>query len=98
MSKGRKIFLITMVIAVVLMAGVPFSYRLISWAIVGTSASDDAHSVFIVITTTYLFGMLTFASFFMWAFLRGEFNNIEASKFDMIDMDKRYDRVEHTEV
>ncbi len=98
MSKGRKIFLITMVIAVILMAGVPMSYRLISWAIVGTSANDDAHSVFIVITTTYLFGILTFASFFMWAFLRGEFSNIETSKYDMLDTDRKYDRIEHTEV
>lgn len=98
MSKGRKIFLLTMVLAVILMAGVPMSYRLISWAIVGTMKNDDAHNVFIVITTTYIFGMLSFASFFMWAFLRGEFSNIEASKFDMLDMDRKFDRIEHTEV
>lgn len=87
MKPNRFVFWFSIV--VILMAGSAFLFKLIEFAI--TFSQSESIRFALIPVMTYLIVAAGFASLFFWAYLTGQFRNIEGPKFRMLEMQDEID-------
>lgn len=89
-SKTNRAMLIFMFL-VVFLAGIAFSFKVFEF--VYTSNQSPAAD-FIMPVLTYLVVASGFFCLFLWAYLSGQFKDIEAPKYRMLELDRIFDEQE----
>jgi hypothetical protein len=93
-ARGTRTFLWIFGTLMVLTAGTAFVFKLCEFFTIAVSHGADALASFLIPVLNYLIVALGFACLFLWAYLRGEFKDVEATKFRMLEMQERIDRSE----
>lgn len=75
----------------VLVAGGGFGFKLYEFISTFGSGGPLQFAIFPVVT--YLLVAAGFGCLFIWAYLRGQFKNVEAAKYRMLEMQKEFDDV-----
>lgn len=81
-----------LVTLVVLGAGGAFLYKMVQFA--RTVAQADIAGFAVIPITAYVLVGIGFTCLFVWALLRGEFNNIEKVKYDILEREEALERAE----
>ncbi len=76
-------------VVMVLIAGGGFGFKLYEFIV--TYLSDEPFQFAIFPVVTYLMVAAGFGCLFMWAYLAGQFRNIESAKFRMLQMQAEMD-------
>jgi nitrogen fixation-related uncharacterized protein len=74
----------------VLIGGCGFAYKLVEFA--REALNNEAVSFALVPVAVYVLVALGFVSLFAWAMLRGQFRDVEAPKYRLLEAEERYDR------
>jgi nitrogen fixation-related uncharacterized protein len=90
-SRGRRIFLWFFSIAMILTAGTAFTMKLIDFYITATREGAAALGSFLVPVMNYLCIAAGFAALFVWAYSRGQFRDVEAPKYRMLEQNRLCD-------
>ena len=91
--KARR-FLWAFSIAMVLTAGSAFVLKLIEFFATATRGGSDALASFLIPVLNYLLVAAGFFCLFLWAYFSGQFRDLEAPKFRMLEMQREIDRQE----
>lgn len=86
----RNATIITFAVAVLLIAGVGFIYKMTEFA--ATIAQDDVEGFGAMAIGTYLIGVVPILFLTLWAVFSGKFRDIEAPKFRMFELDREIER------
>lgn len=84
-------FLWAFSIAMVLTAGSAFVLKLIEFFATATRAGSDALASFLIPVLNYLLVAAGFFCLFLWAYFSGQFRDLEAPKFRMLEMQREID-------
>jgi len=84
------IFSVTMV----LIAGSGFLFKLIEFYITATTKGPGALGSFLIPVANYLLVAAGFFCLFLWAYVTGQFRDVEAPKYRMLEMQDEIDREE----
>lgn len=105
-SRGTRMFLWLFSILMVITAGTAFLFKLIEFIYQFISADNTVaggqgvrHGFIFAISPlmTYLIVAAGFACLFVWALLGGQFKDVEAPKYRMLDLQDQIDRAEAQE-
>jgi len=88
-SRGARRFLWVFSIAMLVTAGTAFLFKLIEFAYSFTGDQPLRFAILPVIT--YLIVAAGFACLFFWAYLTGQFKDVEAPKYRMLEMQDEID-------
>ena len=91
--RAQRLFLWIFSIAMVVTAGSAFAMKLIDFYITATREGAAALGSFLVPVMNYLFVAAGFAALFLWAHSRGQFRNVEAPKYRMLEQNIECDRL-----
>jgi cbb3-type cytochrome oxidase maturation protein len=91
-SKSGRLFLWVFSIIMVLTAGSAFLFKLIEFTYSFTRSPTVQFSLMPIMT--YLVVAAGFACLFMWAYLSGQFKDVEAAKHRMLEMQDEIDAKE----
>jgi len=91
-ARGRRWFLWSFSIAMVLTAGTAFVMKLIDFIHTATSDGSDALASFLIPVLNYLLVATGFLCLFLWSYFTGQFRDVEAAKFRMLRMQAQFDR------
>lgn len=94
MSRRARVFLWVFSVAMVLTAGSAFIFKLCEFYYTATTKGTQALASFLIPVLNYLIVALGFASLFLWAYFSGQFRDIEAPKYRMLEMQREIDRDE----
>jgi hypothetical protein len=86
----RGIAVFAFALAVMLIAGVGFIYKMTEFAF--TIVEDDVQGFGAVAISTYLIGMLPIVCVTLWATLTGRFRDIERPKYRLFELDDEIER------
>lgn len=78
----------------VLTAGTAFVFKLIEFILTATAPGPDALGSFLIPVLNYLLVAAGFFCLFLWAYVTGQYRDIEAPKYRMLEMQERFDREE----
>ena len=92
--RAQRIFLWVFSILLVITAGSAFLMKLIDFYITATREGAAALGSFLVPVMNYLFIAAGFGALFIWAHLRGQFKDVEAPKYRMLEQNLRWEREE----
>ncbi len=92
LSPGSRVFLWVFSVVMVLTAGGAFLFKLCDFYITATTQGTQALASFLIPVLNYLIVALGFACLFMWAYFSGQFRDIEAPKYRMLEMQREIDR------
>lgn len=84
-SKSARLFLWVFSILMIVTAGSAFGMKLIDFYVTATREGSSALGSFLVPVMNYLFVAAGFAALFVWAYSRGQFRNVEAPKYRMLE-------------
>lgn len=87
-SRSRRIFLWIFSVAMIVTAGTAFVFKLIDFFITATTDGPGALASFLIPVLNYLLVATGFAFLFVWAYTRGQFRNVEAPKYRMLELDR----------
>ena len=90
-SRAARLFLWIFSIAMIVTAGTAFCMKLIDFYITATREGASAMGSFLIPVMNYLFVAAGFALLFVWAYTRGQFRNVEAPKYRMLEMNRACD-------
>ncbi len=93
-SPRARMFLWVFSVIMVLAAGIAFLFKLIEFFYTATKSGSDALGSFLIPVLTYLTVAAGFACMFVWAYLTGQFRNVERTKMRMLEMQYEIDRSE----
>ena len=93
-SRGARRFLWIFSIVMVLTAGTAFVFKLIEFIHTATQKGPAAMGSFLIPVLNYLMVAAGFALLFLWAYFSGQFRDIEAPKYRMLEMQDEIDREE----
>ena len=93
-SRGARLFLWVFSIAMVLTAGTAFVFKLIEFIHTATMKGPTAMGSFLIPVLNYLLVAAGFALLFLWAWFSGQFRDLEAPKYRMLEMQEQIDRDE----
>jgi len=79
---------------VILVAGAAFVFKLIEFIKVATQDGPGAMASFLIPVLNYLMVAAGFLCLFFWAYLTGQFSDVEAPKYRMLEMQAEIDRHE----
>jgi cbb3-type cytochrome oxidase maturation protein len=79
---------------VILVAGTAFVFKLIEFLYAATTTGPDALGSFLMPVLTYLLVAAGYLLLFLWAYASGQFRDVEAPKYRMLDMQDEIDRLE----
>lgn len=79
-------------IAMVVTAGTAFLFKLIEFFHTATSHGSDALASFLIPVLNYLLVAAGFFCLFLWAYLSGQFRDIEAPKYRMLEIEAEFER------
>ena len=94
LSRRKRIFLWAFSIAMVITAGTAFFMKLIDFTITATSEGSDALGSFLIPVLNYLMVAAGFGCLFLWAYLTGQFRDVERPKYRMLQMQQEIDELE----
>jgi len=89
---SRRTFLWLFGIAMTVTAGTAFVMKLIDFYVTATTDGPDALASFLIPVLNYLLVAAGFVCLFVWAWLTGQFKDVEAVKYRMLDMQEQFDR------
>lgn len=87
---ARNATVIVFAVAVLLVAGVGFIYKMTEFA--ATIANDEVEGFGAMAVGTYLIGVVPILFLTLWAVFSGKFRDIEAPKFRMLELDREIER------
>ncbi len=87
-------FLWVFSVAMVLIAGSAFLFKLIEFYTIATTHGPDALGSFLIPVANYLLVAAGFFCLFLWAYVSGQFRDVEAPKYRMLEMQDEIDREE----
>ncbi len=93
-SPAARKFLWIFSVFMVLVAGSGFLFKLIEFIVTATSQGKDALSSFLLPVLNYLLVAAGFFCLFLWAYFRGQFRDLEAAKYRMLELNAEVDRME----
>ena len=79
---------------VIVVAGTAFVFKLTEFIIVATSKAPEALGSFLIPVLNYLLVAAGFLCLFFWAYFTGQFRDVEAPKYRMLEMQKEIDERE----
>ena len=91
--KARR-FLWIFSVAMVLIAGTAFIFKLIEFITTATTHGPEALGSFLIPVLNYLMVAAGFFCLFLWAYFSGQFRDLEAPKYRMLEMQEQFDRQE----
>ena len=91
-SRGRRRFLWLFSVAMVITAGSAFIFKLIEFFVTATTDGPDALASFLIPVLNYLLVAVGFLCLFLWAYFTGQFRDVEAPKYRMLQMQEQFDR------
>jgi nitrogen fixation-related uncharacterized protein len=86
----RRIVVATFAVAVLVIAGLGFAYKMSEFAM--TIAKDDIEGFGVVAVSVYLIGMLPLLFLMLWAVLTGQFRDLERQKYRLFELDGEIER------
>jgi hypothetical protein len=86
----RNAAVIGFAVAVLLVAGVGFIYKMTEFA--ATIANDEVEGFGALAVGTYLIGVVPIVFLTLWAVFTGKFRDIERPKFRMFELDREIER------
>lgn len=93
-SPRAQRFLWIFSVAMVLFAGSAFVFKLIEFILTATTGGPRALGSFLLPVLTYLLVAAGFFCLFLWAYATGQFRDVEAPKYRMLEMQDEIDRQE----
>lgn len=93
-SPKARLFLWLFSLAMVLTAGSAFFMKLIEFYATATREGSDALASFLIPVLNYLLVAAGFFCLFLWAYMTGQFRDLEAAKYRMLEMQAEIDRDE----
>ena len=93
-TRGTRRFLWIFSIAMVLTAGTAFVLKLIEFVHTATTQGSEAMGSFLIPVLNYLMVAAGFGLLFLWAYFSGQFRDLEAPKYRMLEMQAEIDRDE----
>ncbi len=87
-SGGGRWFLWIFGPTVILVAGAAFLFKLTEFIIVATSKGPEALGSFLIPVLNYLFVAAGFLCLFLWAYFTGQFRDVEAPKYRMLELQR----------
>ena len=93
-SKQVRTFLWIFSIVMVLVAGSAFIFKLIEFYTTATTSGPGALASFLIPVLNYLLVAAGFFCLFLWAYFSGEFRDMEAANYCMLEMQLQFDRQE----
>ena len=92
LGRGKRLFLWAFSIAMVVTAGTAFTMKLIDFAITASNEGQDALASFLIPVMNYLLVAAGFSCLFVWAYVTGQFRDVERPKYRMLEMQQEIDR------
>jgi nitrogen fixation-related uncharacterized protein len=89
--RRTRVFLWVFSIAMILTAGSAFIFKLCEFYFTATTHGSQALASFLIPVLNYLIVALGFACLFLWAYFSGQFRDIEAPKYRMLEMQREID-------
>jgi nitrogen fixation-related uncharacterized protein len=74
--------------AVILVAGTAFVFKLTEFILIATSRGPEALGSFLIPVLNYLLVAAGFLCLFFWAYFNGQFSDVEAPKYRMLELQK----------
>lgn len=96
LSRSSRVFLWVFSITMILTAGTAFIFKLIEFFHTATTRGSDALGSFLIPVLTYLVVAAGFACLFVWAYLSGQFRDVEGPKHRMLEMQDEIDAIENS--
>lgn len=93
-SARTRWFLWIFSVALVLVAGTAFIFKLIEFYTTATTSGPGALASFLIPVLNYLLVAAGFFCLFLWAYLSGQFRDMEAAKYRMLELEAQLDRQE----
>ncbi len=93
-EKSKRWFLLVFSIVMVAIAGTAFIFKLIEFYTTATTGGPEALGSFLIPVLNYLLVAAGFFCLFMWAYFTGQFRDVEAPKYRMLEMQDQFDRQE----
>ena len=90
-SRNARRFLWIFSIVLVVVAGSAFVMKLIEFYVTATSSGTDALASFLIPVLNYLMVAAGFFCLFLWAYSTGQFRDMEAAKYRMLEMQREID-------
>jgi nitrogen fixation-related uncharacterized protein len=97
LSPAARRFLWVFSITLVLVAGTAFLFKLIEFYSIATTQGSDALASFLIPVLNYLLVAAGFFCLFLWAYSTGQFRDMEAAKYRMLELQREIDRAEAQE-
>lgn len=92
LSRKGRLFLWIFSIAMILTAGSAFVFKLTEFIHTATTHGSQALASFLIPVLNYLMVATGFMCLFLWAYLTGQFRDIEGIKYRMLQMQDEIDR------
>lgn len=86
----RSTVVFAFAIAVMVVAGTSFVYKMTEFAL--TITRDDVEGFGAVAVATYLIGMLPLVFLTLWAVVTGKFGDVERPKLRLLELDREIER------
>ena len=77
---------------VIVVAGVAFIFKLTEFIYVATNDGPDSMATFLIPVMNYLLVAAGFLCLFFWAYFTGQYRDVEAPKYRMLEMQEEIDR------
>ena len=94
MTRRARRFLWIFSITMIVTAGTAFVFKLIEFAHVATTQGAQALGSFLIPVLTYLTVAAGFGCLFFWSYLRGQYRDVEAPKYRMLEMQAEFDALD----
>ena len=93
-SPRARRFLWVFSVTMVAIAGSAFVFKLVEFITTATTGGPDALGSFLIPVLNYLLVAAGFFCLFLWAYFTGQFRDLEAPKYRMLEMQDEIDRME----
>jgi len=77
---------------VIIVAGIAFIFKLTEFIYVATNDGPDSMGTFLIPVMNYLLVAAGFLCMFFWAYITGQYRDVEAPKYRMLEMQAEIDR------
>jgi nitrogen fixation-related uncharacterized protein len=94
LSPAARRFLWIFSVTLVLVAGTAFVFKLLEFFFTATTQGPQALASFLIPVLNYLLVAAGFFCLFLWAYSTGQFRDMEAAKYRMLELQREIDRAE----
>lgn len=93
-SGASRTFLWIFSVILVAVAGTAFVFKLIEFFLTATTSGPSALASFLIPVLNYLLVAAGFFCLFLWAYLAGQFRDLEGPKHRMLELHAQFERAE----